>query len=104
MDNETITVALVGNPNTGKTTLSNALTGAHDSVGNYPRVTVSMRSRTIQHKGWTLNLVDLPGIYSLTSQSPEERIGRDFIQDERPDIVLNVLDGGTLDRSLFLTT
>lgn len=104
MENKTITVALVGNPNTGKTTLSNALTGAHDGVGNYPRVTVAKRSREITHKGWTINLVDLPGIYSLTSQSPEERIGRDFIQDERPDIVLNVLDAGALDRSLFLTT
>jgi ferrous iron transport protein B len=104
VDSKIITVALVGNPNSGKTTLSNALTGAHDSVGNYPRVTVSKRSRAIMHKGWTINLVDLPGIYSLSSQSPEERIGRDFIQDDRPDIVLNVLDGGTLDRSLFLTT
>jgi len=100
----TLTVALVGNPNSGKTTLSNSLTGAHDSVGNYPRVTVSSRSRLIRHKGWTFKLVDLPGIYSLTSQSPEERVGRDFIQDERPDIVLNVLDAGNLDRSLFLTT
>ncbi|MEG3619803.1 ferrous iron transport protein B [Magnetovibrio sp. PR-2] len=104
MSNKTITVALVGNPNAGKTTLSNALTGSKDSVGNYPRVTVSKRENTIEYKGWTINLVDLPGIYSLTSQSPEERIGRDFIQNERPDIVLNVLDGGTLDRSLFLTT
>ena len=104
MGNRTLSVALVGNPNAGKTSLLNCLTGAHDSVGNYPRVTVSKRSRKIQHKGWTLDLVDLPGIYSLTSQSPEERIGRDFIQDERPDIVLNVLDAGALDRSLFLTT
>ncbi len=100
----TITVALVGNPNCGKTTLYNKLTGAKDSVGNYPRVTVEQNDRTIEHKGWTLRMVDLPGIYSMTSQSPEERIGRDFIQDERPDIVLNVLDAGALERSLFLTT
>lgn len=99
-----LTVALVGNPNSGKTSLMNKLTGGHDSVGNYPRVTVSKRMREISHKGWTLRLVDLPGIYSLTSQSPEERIGRDFIQDERPDVVLNVLDAGNLERSLFLTT
>lgn len=104
MEDRTLTVALVGNPNSGKTTLSNCLTGAHDSVANYPRVTVSKHTREVRHKGWTLKLVDLPGIYSLTSQSPEERIGRDFIQDERPDIVLNVLDAGNLDRSLFLTT
>jgi ferrous iron transport protein B len=101
---KTITVALVGNPNSGKTTLSNSLTGAHDSVGNYPRVTVSKTEREIQHQGWTIKLVDLPGVYSLTSRSPEERIGRDFIQDERPDVVINVLDGATLDRGLFLTT
>ncbi len=104
MQDRTLTVALVGNPNSGKTTLSNCLTGAHDSVANYPRVTVSKHTREVRHKGWTLKLVDLPGIYSLTSQSPEERIGRDFIQDERPDILLNVLDAGNLDRSLFLTT
>ncbi len=101
---KTVTVALVGNPNSGKTTLSNKLTGGRDSVGNYPRVTVSKSERTIEHKGWTLRLVDLPGIYSMTSQSPEERIGRDFIQDEKPDIVLNILDAGNLDRSLFLST
>ena len=100
----TLTVALVGNPNCGKTTLSNSLTGAHDGVANYPRVTVAKRTRELTHKGWTITLVDIPGIYSLTSQSPEERIGRDFIQDERPDILLNVLDAGNLDRSLFLTT
>ena len=99
-----ITVALVGNPNSGKTSLSNAITGAHDGVANYPRVTVTKRKRNFQHKGWNIELVDLPGIYSLTSQSSEERIGRDFIQDERPDLLLNVLDGGNLDRSLFLTT
>ena len=104
-DNDrTLTVALVGNPNCGKTTLSNSLTGAHDGVANYPRVTVAKRTRELTHKGWTITLVDIPGIYSLTSQSPEERIGRDFIQDERPDILLNVLDAGNLDRSLFLTT
>jgi ferrous iron transport protein B len=100
----TLTVALVGNPNSGKTTLSNSLTGAHDGVANYPRVTVSKRSREFQHGDWTINLVDLPGIYSLTSQSPEERVGRDFIQDDHPDILLNVLDSGNLERSLFLTT
>ena len=100
----TVTVALVGNPNCGKTTMSNKLTGSKDSVGNYPRVTISKKAHEISHRGWTINLVDLPGIYSLTSQSPEERIGRDFIHNEQPDIVLNILDAGSLDRSLFLTT
>ncbi|CCQ73012.1 Ferrous iron transport protein B [Magnetospira sp. QH-2] len=99
-----MTVALVGNPNCGKTSLSNKLTGSHDSVGNYPRVTVAKKMRAVEHKGWTLEFVDLPGVYSLTSQSPEERIARDYIQDTRPDIVLNVLDAGNLQRSLFLTT
>jgi ferrous iron transport protein B len=102
--NRTVTVALVGNPNCGKTSLCNSLTGARDSVGNYPRVTISKTAREITHGGWTIRLVDLPGIYSLTTQSPEERIGREFIQIEQPDIVLNVLDAGNLDRSLFLTT
>ncbi|MBF0250752.1 MAG: ferrous iron transport protein B [Alphaproteobacteria bacterium] len=101
---KTVTVALVGNPNCGKTTLYNKLTGAGENVGNYPRVTVDVKKTVIRHKGWTIKLADLPGIYSLTSQSPEERIGRDFIQYERPDIVLNVLDAGNLDRNLFLTT
>ncbi len=99
-----VTVALVGNPNCGKTTLSNKLTRSKDSVANYPRVTIAMKTREIVHRGWAIRLVDLPGIYSLTSQSPEERIGRDFIQQEQPDIILNVLDAGNLERSLFLTT
>ena len=101
---QTITVALVGNPNCGKTTLSNKLTGSRDSVANYPRVTVAKKEHAVQHQGWTIRVVDLPGIYSLTSQSPEERIGRDYIQSEQPDIVLNVLDAGNLDRNLFLST
>jgi len=103
-DERTITVALTGNPNSGKTTLSNTLTGSNDSVGNYPRVTVEKKEHVIHHRGWTIRVVDLPGIYALTSQSPEERIGRDFIHNQQPDIVVNVLDAGNLDRSLFLTT
>ena len=104
IDNRTITVALVGNPNCGKTTLSNSLTGSRDTVGNYPRVTINQKSREISHKGRTIRLVDLPGVYSLTSKSSHERVGRDFIQSEQPDIVLNILDAGNLARSLFLTT
>ncbi|MCF6280852.1 MAG: ferrous iron transport protein B [Candidatus Polarisedimenticolaceae bacterium] len=103
-NNKIITVALVGNPNCGKTTLSNKLTGSRDSVANYPRVTLTKNEHDIHYRGWTLRIVDLPGIYSLTSQSPEERIGRDYIQNMQPDIVLNVLDAGNLDRNLFLTT
>ncbi len=100
----TITVALVGNPNCGKTLLFNQLSGARGSVGNYPRVTISKSEREIEYRGRSIRLVDLPGIYSMTSQSPEEVIGRDFIQNEQPDVVLNILDAGNLGRSLFLTT
>ena len=99
-----INIALVGNPNSGKTSLSNAITGAKDAVANYPRVTVAKHDREVRHSGWPLRLVDLPGVYSLTSQSPEERVGRDFILDDRPDVIVNVLDAGNLERSLFLTT
>ncbi|MEO5373040.1 MAG: ferrous iron transport protein B [Alphaproteobacteria bacterium] len=103
-DTRVITVALVGNPNCGKTTLFNRLTGLKQSTGNYPRVTISVKAHEFTHKGARIRLVDLPGIYSLNSQSPEERAGRDFIQDQHPDVVLNLLDAGNLDRSLFLTT
>ncbi|HIJ62693.1 MAG TPA: ferrous iron transport protein B [Rhodospirillaceae bacterium] len=99
-----VTVALTGNPNSGKTTLFNRLTGANAPVGNYPRVTLTPHRREIIHRGWTITVVDLPGIYSLTSQTPEERTARDFIHFNAPDIVLNVIDSGNLDRSLFLTT
>jgi len=99
-----VSVALAGNPNCGKTSLSNALTGSWDSIGNYPRVTVAMKSRQVYHRGWTIHVVDLPGIYSLSSQSPEERESRDFIQTHQPNIVINVIDAGNIDRNLFLTT
>ena len=101
---KTATVALVGNPNSGKTTLFNRLTGANAPVGNYPRVTLTPGRREISHRGWTLQIVDLPGIYSLTSQTPEERAARDFVHFSTPDVVLNVLDAANLDRSLFLTS
>ncbi len=100
----TVTVALVGNPNSGKTTLSNQITGSRDSVGNYPRVTVARKQRSLRHAGWTITLVDLPGAYSLTSRTPDEKVTRDTLQDQRPDIVINVIDAGNLTRSLFLTT
>jgi len=104
MADKAVTVALVGNPNCGKTTLFNRLTGANDSVANYPRVTVAAKVLAIEHRGWTINVADLPGIYSATSASSEERVGRDFIHFGAPDIIVNVLDAGNLDRSLFLTT
>lgn len=102
--NRTIIVGLVGNPNSGKTSLFNKISQCVGSVGNYPRVTVEIQECRFQFKGVEIRLLDLPGIYSLTSQSPEERIGRDFLHAEEADVIINVLDAGNLDRSLFFTT
>jgi len=99
-----ITIALVGPPNCGKTTMLNRLAHAREAVANYPRVTVTPRDYTITHRGRRLRLIDLPGIQSLSSHSPEERVGRDVIHFQRPDVVINILDAGALERSLFLTT
>ncbi len=101
---KTLTVALTGNPNSGKTTIFNKLANARESVGNYPRVTIAPRELMIEHRGRQIMLVDLPGIYSLSARTPEEQAGRDYIHFKRPDVVINVLDSGNLDRSLFLTT
>ena len=99
-----VTVALVGNPNAGATSLFNALTGAQSAVANYQRVTTSLSTREISHRGVSLRIVDVPGIFSTSSQSPEEKVGCDYLHGEEPDIIVNVLDAGHLDRSLFLTT
>ncbi|MBF0133924.1 MAG: ferrous iron transport protein B [Magnetococcales bacterium] len=99
-----ITVALVGNPNCGKTTLLNRITRSKESVGNYPRVTVALKRKEFTHQGQVIELVDLPGIYALTSQTPEERETRDFIHSGQVDIIINVLDACNLERSLFLTS
>ncbi|MCP4114587.1 MAG: ferrous iron transport protein B [Desulfobacteraceae bacterium] len=99
----TITAALAGNPNCGKTTMFNALTGARQHVGNYPGVTVEKRSGTVKGDNATMNVVDLPGTYSLTAYTPEELVARDFIVDEHPQVVINVLDATSLERNLYLT-
>ncbi|MDO4190675.1 MAG: ferrous iron transport protein B [Bacteroidales bacterium] len=99
-----ITVALVGNPNCGKTSFFNFSTGLREKVGNYSGVTVSSKTGTFHHNGYTINMVDLPGTYSLTEFSPEELYVRSFLTEQNPDIVLNVVDAGNLERNLFLTT
>ena len=99
----TITAALAGNPNCGKTTLFNALTGARQHVGNYPGVTVEKRSGSVKTKNANMNVVDLPGTYSLTAYSPEELVTRDFVVNEHPQVVINVLDATNLERNLYLT-
>ncbi len=97
-----MTVALAGNPNAGKTSLFNALTGSHYKVGNYPGVTVETREGNLEYRGWHMRLVDLPGTYSLTAYSLDEVVARDFVLDKRPDIILDVLDSSNLERNLYL--
>lgn len=97
-----IKVALSGNPNAGKTSLFNALTGAHHKVGNYPGVTVEKREGVREYHGVTIHFVDLPGTYSLTAYSLDEVVARDFVLQEKPDLVVDVLDSTTLERSLAL--
>lgn len=103
-ETNTITVALVGNPNCGKTSFFNHATGLRERVGNYSGVTVSSKIGTFYHKGYTINLVDLPGTYSITEFSPEELYVREYITEHHPDVVLNVVDSTNLERNLFLTT
>jgi ferrous iron transport protein B len=99
-----ITVALAGNPNSGKSSLFNVLTGSHQKVGNFPGVTIEKHEGFIDYDGYRIRFVDLPGTYSLTPYSPEELVTRRFIIDEKPDIVVNVLEGPNLERNLLLTT
>ena len=98
----TFTIALAGNPNCGKTTLFNALTGSSQRVGNWPGVTIDKKVGKI--RGADAELVDLPGIYSLSPYSPEEIVSRDFIVHERPDAIINIVDATNLERNLYLTT
>ncbi len=100
--NQPILIALTGNPNSGKTTIFNSLTGSHQHVGNYPGVTVERKEGFRDYRGHRLHIVDLPGTYSLTAFTPEERVARDFILDQRPDVVVDVLDASNLERNLYL--
>ncbi|MCI0497098.1 MAG: ferrous iron transport protein B [Thermoplasmata archaeon] len=97
-------IALAGNPNVGKTTLFNAMTGMHQHVGNFPGVTVERRSGRATRDGVELEVVDLPGTYSLTAYSLDEVVAREYIVEERPDVVVQVVDATNLERNLYLTT
>ena len=99
-----ITVALAGNPNSGKTSVFNMLTGASHHVANYPGTTVETVQGTCTHGDFRIIFVDLPGAYGLTTFSAEELVARNFIIDEKPDIVVNVIDTSNLERNLYLTT
>ena len=99
-----INVALVGNPNCGKTSLFNFVSGAHERVGNYSGVTVDAKEGYAKFEGYEFNIIDLPGTYSLSAYSPEELYVRKQIIEKTPDIVINVIDASNLERNLYLTT
>ena len=95
--------ALVGNPNCGKTTLFNAVTGSNQYVGNWPGVTVEKKEGKITHDNMNAYIVDLPGIYSLSPYSSEEIVTRNYIIDEKPDLIINIVDATNLERNLYLS-
>jgi len=97
------TVALVGNPNSGKTTLFNRLTGSKQHVGNWPGVTIEKKEGVFHYEEHEITLVDLPGIYSLSTYSMEEVVSRDFIMNEHPDLIIDIVDGTNLERTLYLS-
>jgi Fe2+ transport system protein B len=103
MKKKKLTVALAGNPNSGKTTVFNNLTGTRQHVGNWPGVTVEKKEGNLSFKVYSLKVVDLPGVYGLTAYSLDEVIARNFIVDEKPDVVVNIVDASNLERNLYLT-
>ncbi|MCM1348911.1 MAG: ferrous iron transport protein B [Firmicutes bacterium] len=100
----TINIALIGNPNCGKTSLFNIASGSHEHVGNYSGVTVDAKRGHFEYRGYRFNIVDLPGTYSLDSYSPEELYVRRYLSNETPDVIVNVVVASNLERNLFLTT
>ncbi|MCU0559609.1 MAG: ferrous iron transport protein B [Desulfobacterales bacterium] len=104
MSAKRLTIALAGNPNSGKTTVFNNLTGTRQKVGNWPGVTVEKKEGRVSFNGIDLTIVDLPGTYSLTPFSIEEVVARNYLLDERPDVVLDIIDASNLERSLYLAT
>ena len=99
-----INVALIGNPNCGKTSLFNVASGAREHVGNYSGVTVDFKTGHFEHAGYKFNIVDLPGTYSLSAYSPEELYVRRYLRDYTPDVIINVVDASNIERNLYLTT
>lgn len=100
----TVNVALIGNPNCGKTSLFNIASGAKEHVGNYSGVTVDAKTGSFEHRGYRFNIIDLPGTYSLSSYSPEELYVRRYLSEQSPDVIINVVDASNLERNLYLTT
>lgn len=98
-----ITIALAGNPNSGKTTVFNNLTGTRQHVGNWPGVTVEKKEGSYNYHGHRVKVVDLPGVYSLTAYSPDEVVARNFILEGKPDVVVDIVDASNLERNLYLT-
>ena len=101
-ENKTIIVALAGAPNTGKSTVFNLLTGLSQHVGNWPGKTIEQKTGSVRRGNLTMNIVDLPGTYSLTANSAEEQIARDYLVKENPDLVVAVLNAASLERNLYL--
>lgn len=104
MHKKSFTIALAGNPNSGKTTIFNNITGTRQKVGNWPGVTVEKKEGAVSKYGYDLKIIDLPGTYSLTPFSIEEIVARDFVLDEAPDVVIDIIDASNLERSLYLAT
>lgn len=103
VEKKVITVAVAGNPNSGKSTLINAIAGTRLHVGNWAGVTVEKKEAMFEFQGKKIRLVDLPGTYSLSPYSQEEIIARDYLVHERPDLIINVVDATNLERNLYLT-
>jgi ferrous iron transport protein B len=103
VEKRTLTIAVAGNPNAGKSTLINAIAGSRLHVGNWPGVTVEKKEASFEYQGTRIRLVDLPGTYSLSPYTQEEIIARDYLVDERPDLIINVVDATNLERNLYLT-